>query len=128
MWKKFVIVLAVVAVLLLALLTILSIDGRAYERWKSAQVLRTLHLGWIKDGTPFPPPNPTNYGWASWGTSYVYNVSHNINGTNYQGLFAFDDYHRPHHYAIATNGVIIVREEKDGLRLLRMSKDKAAAW
>jgi hypothetical protein len=116
------------AVLFLALLTILTIDGRAYERWKSANVLRTQHHAWIKEGAPWPPPNPTNYVRASWGTSYLYNASHIVDGERCQGLYAFRAHDWPHHYAITTNGVVLVLGEKNGIRLLRFTKEKAAAW
>ena len=128
MWKKFVIALAVLAVLFVGLVVVLEIDGSAYERWKSANILRNQHRGWVQAKSPLPPPDPTNYAWASWGTSYVYSASHTVEGQTYQGLFAFRAYDWPHYYAIATNGVVLDLGDKKGVRLLRFTKGKAAAW
>ena len=87
--KKVAIVLAIIAVIFVALLTILTIDGRAYERWKCASVLRDMHRSWVRKGSPMPPPNPINYIRVSRGTSYVHTVTHTIEGQPYGGLFAF---------------------------------------
>lgn len=128
MLKKVVIAFGILALLFIGLLIFLGIDGRAYERWKSAHVLIDSYHGWTRDGAPWPPPHPTNYVWASWGTSYVYTASQNIDGQIYHGLFAFRAYNWPHHYAISTNGVVIDLGDKNGVRLLRFTKGRAAAW
>lgn len=128
MWKKFTIGLAVLVVLFVGMVVVLEIDGSAYERFKCASVLRNQHREWVKAGSPLPPPNPTNYVWAGWGTSYIYSASLTVEGQTYQGLYAFRAYDWPHYYAITTNGVVLDLGDKKGVRLLRFRKGKAAAW
>ncbi len=110
------------------LLLVLGVDGRLFERWKSAMVLRNLHRSWERDGAPQPFPDPSKYGYASWGTSYVDSASYVIKGGVYHGLYGFRDYTRPDHLTITTNGVLIVFGKSGTPRLLWMAKKGAGAW
>ena len=126
-WSKWKTVL-VVAVGFALWFTVLGIDGTRYDRWRSAHWLQDLHRGWLKDGAPLPA-DPNNYGHTSVGTTYVYTAAHMISGTNYYGLFAFKGVHiQPNHFAVATNGAILVLDDPAGVRLLHFSKRGAGAW
>jgi hypothetical protein len=127
-WKKFAACALIVVVLFIALLAVLGIDGRLYERWRSAMVLRGAYKVWIRDGSPQPVPAPIKYGYASWGTSRVDSVSFVIDGHTYQGLYEFRDYTRPDHLAVTTNGVFLVLRDDGSARLLWIHKTRAAAW
>jgi hypothetical protein len=126
--KRLTIAFGAIVLSFVGFVALLHIDGQAYDRWRSASFLQNQHRSWSKDGAPWPPPNPTNYGWTSSGTSFVYTASHVIDGKIYYSLFAFRAYDSRHHYAITTNGVVLDLGDKKGVRLLQFTKGKAAAW
>ena len=117
-----------VTIVFAVLLTILEIDGRRYDRWRSANWLQNLHRGWVREGAPLPA-DPDNYGQRNDGTTYVYTASHEISGSNYYGLFAFKGEHiSPNHFVVATNGAILVLDDPAGVRLLHFTKKGGGAW
>jgi len=118
----------VVALGFAVFLTVLPIDGTRYDRWRSANWLQNLHRAWLRDGGRLPA-DPNNYGHRGAGTTYVYTAVHTISGTNYYGLFAFTGEHiPPNHFAVATNGAILVLDDPNGVRLVHFSKRGAGAW
>jgi len=127
-WKKVLVCVVVVAIAFAVLLTILGIDGAMYDRWRSANWLQNLHRAWLQDGAPLPA-DPNKYGHRSSGTTYVYTASHLISGTNYFCLFAFKGEHvPPNHFAVTTNGLVLVLDDPARVRLLHFSKRGAGAW
>jgi hypothetical protein len=126
--KKVAAAVLLVAGLSVALLVVLSVDGRLYERWKCMMVLRNDYSAWVRDGSPYPIPDPTKYGQPNWGTTYVDSVSYMIDGIHYRGLYAIRDYTRPDHLAVTTNGVFLVLRDDGSARLLWIHKTRGAAW
>jgi hypothetical protein len=126
--KKLATVLLILVGLFVGLLTVLTVDGTLYERWKDATHLRNLYRGWVLDGSPYPIPEPKKYGYSSAGTGYVYTASLVIDGQTYRGLFAYREYSQPTVFAITTNGVCLVLREDGSARLMWIHKTRGAAW
>jgi hypothetical protein len=129
-WKKLAVGGLVVAVAFVVLARILGIEETRYHRWSNANWLQNLHRGWLRAGAPLPA-DPNNYGSINIGTTYVYTASHVIGGSNYYGLFAYEGeehFPPPNHFAVATNGAILVLDDPAGVRLLHFSKRGAGAW
>lgn len=127
-WKKVAAAVMVLAAAFVAVLAVLTVDGRAYERWSSGQWLKSLHKSWVMAGCP-TPADPASYGYRNTGTTYVYTAAHVVHGSNYYGLFAFKAPHtQPAHFAVATNGAVLVLDDPKGVRLLKFKAGRGAAW
>ena len=126
--RKIVTALLVAVVLFVGLLVVLSVDGRLYERWRDATHLRNLYRSWVREGSPYPIPDPQKYGYSNSGTSYVYSASQVIDGQTYHGLVAYRTYAQPTLFAITTNGICFVLRDDGCARLMWIHKTRGAAW
>jgi hypothetical protein len=129
-WKLVVGIGGVGALLVIALVTILAIDGDAHDRWRTANNLRAVWKTWTLEGSPWPP-DPVKCGErfsSRSSTTYVYTASLVVDGLTNQCLAASAWSERFGTYIVCTNGVVLVQLGSRPLRQLKISKTKAAAW
>jgi hypothetical protein len=113
---------------LLALITVLGIEGEMFERWLGAHELQRLRAEWIKEGQP----EPSTWQRASWdgrrGKLEVHIDHYKTPVRDYISLFRYVDDHRKHPLAITKDGDILILKNPSAIRTIWMHPKKAAAW